>query len=166
MNCGRCIINKHRKLLLPVLPSAAAVAAVTWEHFVDDVRQGRRQEGERGAEGRRWHRALQTQLKRAAATLTVVLHLFQFTVYVCWRSYLQPPFPLPFSPLSLSSTLPAALHLVLCPSVAAQSQFFCLLTAFWGAVARFLCFAFSASCFSNLLATRHCLAGSRGMRVE
>lgn len=128
---------------------------------MDDVRQGRKQEG-----GRRGHRALPTQLKRAAATLTVVLHLFQFTVYVCWRSYLQPPsFPTSPLSLSLSSTPRSVLHLALCPSVAAQSQFFCLLTAFWGAVARFLCFAFSASCFSNLLATRQpgivWLAGER-----
>lgn len=125
MNCGRCIINKHRKLLLPGLLLSAAVA--TWEHFVDDVRQGRRQEGSDGG----GDRALQTQLKRAAATLTVVLHLFQFTVYVCWRSYLQPPFPLPHLSLLLPLLHPCFI-LLFVRRVAAQSQFFCLLTAFWG----------------------------------
>lgn len=83
--------------------------------------------GKKGAE--KGHRALQTQLKRAAATLTVVLHLFQFTVYVCWRSYLQPPLPLP---LSLFPLLLACFILLFVRRVAAQSQFFCLLTAFWG----------------------------------
>lgn len=91
----------------------------------------------------RGQRALQTQLKRAAATLTVVLDLFQFTVYAdCAHTCTPvPPFALSFSlsPSFSASSLLFAVTILL--------SFNCLL----GAVARF---SFALLLLRNLLATR------------
>lgn len=85
----------------------------------------------------RGQRALQTQLKRAAATLTVVLHLFQFTVYADCAHTCTPVPPFAHSSFPLSPLF--MLHLCSLPS-----QFFCLLTAFWGLshVFLLLCFCY------------------------
>lgn len=110
---------------------------------MDDVRQGCERCAGRVSRGQR---ALQTQLKRAAATLTVVLHLFQFTVYAdC--SHTCTCLQLPFLPCSTCLLL-FLLCFILLFAVTILLSFNCLL----GAVARF-----SFALLLLLLATRICL---------
>lgn len=92
----------------------------------------------------RGQRALQTQLKRAAATLTVVLHLFQFTVYADCAHTCTPVSPFAHS---LLLSLPSFSASSLLFAVTILLSFNCLL----GAVARF---SFALLLLRNLLATR------------
>lgn len=117
-----------------------AAGSATWEHFVDDVRLG----WVVGNGISRGQRALQTQLKRAAATLTVVLHLFQFTVYADCAHTCTPVSSLAHFSFSLSPSFSASSLLF---AVTILLSFNCLL----GAVARF---SFALLLLRNLLATR------------